>query len=77
MWRYRLFVLPNAGRWRVSILDDGARLPEPLQDFETEGLALSYAREMAADITRSGDEVRTIVSRPGAPTAIEVCDSAR
>lgn len=56
-WRYTLFVTPIEARWRVSVLDDVATIPERLCEVDDRQRALRVARSLAAKITAWGDEV--------------------
>jgi hypothetical protein len=59
-WRYALVVTPIETRWRVSLLDDVATVPERLCDVDDKQEAVQRARELAIEFESLGDEARVV-----------------
>lgn len=59
-WRYSLVVTPIETRWRVSVLDDVATVPERLCDADDRREAVQRAREFATEFASLGDEAQVI-----------------
>ena len=59
-WRYALLVIPTETRWRVSVLDDSATIPERLCEVDERQEAVCQARALAIEFGSLGDEVSVV-----------------